>query len=131
VITFFAGAAATQPLPHTSLNKAATGHAYSIGPVPTHVLQPAGGCAPDGLCLVVTLALDNGDPNQCGAATDLAVSIGDSVNICYTVTTNSSTTLNYRTLGDDHVGNVFTNDNIALAPAASYQYNRTITASTN
>jgi len=131
ILTFLAGTASAQPLPHTSLNKAAAGHIYSIGPAPTRTAHPAGTCAPDGLCLVVTLALDNGNPSQCGAATDLPVNIGDSVNVCYSVTNHSSTTLNYHTLGDDHVGNLFTNDNIALAPGASYQYNRTITASTN
>ena len=131
ILTLLAGTASAQPLPHTSLNKAAAGRAYSIGPAPAHVARPAGSCAAGGLCLAVTLALDDGNPNQCGAATDLAVSIGDSVNICYTVTNNASTTLNYHTLGDDHVGTVFTNDNIALAPGASYQYNRTIVASTN
>jgi uncharacterized protein DUF4394 len=131
LLTFLAGMVTAQPLPHTSLNKSAAGHAYSIGPAPARVAHPAGSCVADGLCLAVTLALDNGNPSQCGTATDLAVSIGDSVNICYTITNNSATTLNYHTLGDDHVGNVFTNNNIVLAPGANYQYNRTITASTN
>ena len=131
LLTLVSGVASTQPLPHTSLNKSGASHVYSIGPVPTRATQPTGGCAPDGLCLAVTLALDTGDPNFCGAATELPVSIGDSVNICYTVTNNSSTTLNYHTLDDDHVGNLLTNDNVPLAPGASYQYNRTITASTN
>jgi hypothetical protein len=130
-LTLLSAAASPQPLPHTSLNKSGTSHVYSIGPAPTRAASPAGTCAPDGLCLAVTLALDSGDPNLCGAATELAVSIGDSVNICYTVTNNSSTTLNYHSLDDDHVGNLLTNDNIALAPGASYQYNRTVTASTN
>lgn len=129
LLTLFSGAAATQPLPHTSLNTSS--RIYSIGPTLTRAAQPTGGCAADGLCLVVTLALDTGDPNLCGTSTDLPVSIGDSVNICYTVTNNSSTTLNYHTLDDDHVGNLLTNDNVLLPPGASYQYNRTITASTN
>jgi len=130
ILTFLAGAASAQPLPHTSLNKSA-GRAFSIGPAPARVARPAGTCAPDGLCLVVTLALDDGNPSQCGTSTDLAVNIGDSVNICYTVTNHSATTLNYQTLADDHVGTVFANDNAAIAPGASYQYNRTILASTN
>jgi len=130
ILTFLAGAASAQPLPHTSLNKSA-GRAFSIGPAPARVARPAGTCAPDGLCLVVTLALDDGNPSQCGTSTDLAVNIGDSVNICYTVTNHSATTLNYQTLADDHVGTVFANDNVAIAPGASYQYNRTILASTN
>jgi len=131
LLTLLSGAVSAQPLPHTSLNKSGASHVYSIGPAPTHVTHPVGGCAPDGLCLAVTLALDTGDPNFCGTATDLPVSIGDSVNICYTVTNNSTTPLNYHTLDDDHVGNLLSNDNIVLAPGASYQYNRTITASTN
>jgi hypothetical protein len=74
---------------------------------------------------------DSGNPNLCGTTTELAVTLGDEVNICYTVTNQSSTTLNYQSLSDDHVGQLLTNNNVTLAPGASYQYNRTIIASTN
>ncbi|MEP7043170.1 MAG: DUF4394 domain-containing protein [Dokdonella sp.] len=133
LLTVLSAGAASQPFPRTSLNKAGPGHSFIFGTAP--VKRPAatdGGCAADGLCLAVTLALaDSSNPTLCGSATDLAVDIGDQVNICYTVTNNSSTTLNYQSLGDDHVGQLLTNSNVALAPGASYQYNRTITASTN
>jgi len=133
LLTVLSAGAASQPFPRTSLNKAGPGHSFIFGTAPAK--RPAttdGGCAADGLCLAVTLALaDSSNPNLCGTTTDLAVDIGDQVNICYTVTNNSSTTLNYQSLGDDHVGQLLTNSNVSLAPGASYQYNRTITASTN
>ncbi len=81
-----------------------------------------------GIDLTVGLALDNGDPNQCGSATSLDVTQGDAVNFCYTVTNNSSTTLNYQSLSDDVVGAIFQNVNQVIAPGASYQYNRIVTA---
>ncbi|MGA9422661.1 MAG: DUF4394 domain-containing protein, partial [Rhodanobacteraceae bacterium] len=81
-----------------------------------------------GIDLTVGLALDNGDPNQCGSATSLDVTQGDSVNFCYTVTNNSSTTLNYQSLSDDVDGPIFQNVNIVIAPGDSYQYNRIVTA---
>lgn len=131
-LTLMSAGASTQPLPHTSLNKSGAGHAYTLGPAPARPAAPAGGCAPDELCLTVTLALDDpGNPNLCGADTTLAVNVGDDVNVCYTVVNNSPITLNYQSLADDHVGSLLTNENIAIAPGASYQYNRTITASTN
>ncbi|MGA9829470.1 MAG: hypothetical protein WBQ57_14205 [Rhodanobacteraceae bacterium] len=81
-----------------------------------------------GIDLTVGLALDNGDPNQCGSATSLDVTQGDSVNFCYTVTNNSMTTLNYQSLSDDVDGPIFQNVNIVIAPGDSYQYNRIVTA---
>jgi hypothetical protein len=132
-LTLLSAGATAQPLPRTSLNKASSGHAFTLGTA--HVKRPNvpdGGCAPNGLCLVVTLApAQSANPALCGTQTDLAVNIGDQVNICYTVTNHSTTTLNYQTLADDHVGNLLTNQNVAIAAGASYQYNRTITASTN
>jgi len=131
-LTLLSAGASTQPLPHTSLNKAGSSHAFTFGTAPSRPAHPAGTCAPDGLCLAVTLALaDSGNPSLCGTETDLPVNLGDQVNICYTVTNNSATTLNYQTLSDDHVGSLLTNDNVAIAPGGSYQYNRTITASSN
>ena len=131
-LTLLAAGVTAQPLPRTSMNKASAGHAFTLGTAP--VKQPGGvvggSCAPDGLCLAVTLALaDPGDPNLCGTATDLAVDIGDEVDICYTVTNQSATTLNYHTLVDDHVGQLLTNSNVVLAPGATYRYHRVIVAS--
>jgi hypothetical protein len=133
LLTLLSAGAVSQPFPRTSLNKAGPGHTFMFGTAPAkHPAVVNGGCAADGLCLVVTLALaDSSNPNLCGSSTDLAVDIGDQVNVCYTVTNHSSTTLNYQSLGDDHIGQLLTNSNVPLAPGASYQYNRTITASTN
>jgi hypothetical protein len=132
-LTLLSAGATAQPLPRTSLNKASSGHAFTLGTA--HAKRPPGvdgGCAPNGLCLVVTLApAESANPNLCGTQTQLAASIGEQVNICYTVSNHSATTLNYQTLGDDHVGSLLTNENIAIAPGANYQYNRTITATTN
>jgi len=123
-----------QPLPRASLNKASPTRAAAFGTTPIkHPTLVAGGtCAPDGLCLAVTLALaDAGNPSLCGSSTDLQVNLGDPVNICYTVTNHSTTTLNYQTLSDDHAGQLLSNSNVVLAAGGSYQYNRAIIASTN
>ena len=132
-LTLLSGTASSQPLPHTSLNKSSTSHSFTISTAPAkHPGQVDGNCAANGLCLAVTLALaDAGNPSLCGTSTDLPVDIGDSVNICYTVTNHSATTLSYQSLSDDHVGLLLTNSNVPIAPGASYQYNRTIVASTN
>jgi len=133
LLTILSAGAVSQPLPRTSLNKAGPGHSFIFGTAPAkHPAATDGGCAADGLCLAVTLALaDSSNPNLCGTVTDLAVDIGDQINICYTVTNNSSTALNYQSLSDDHVGQLLSNQSAAIAPGASYQYNRTIYASTN
>jgi hypothetical protein len=132
-LTLLSAGATSQPLPRTSLNKVSSSHAFTLGTA--HAKQPAavdGGCSPTGLCLAVTLApADSANPSLCGTQTNLAVNVGDQVNVCYTVTNHSTTTLNYHSLSDDHVGTLLTNSNVAVAGGASYQYNRTITASTN
>ncbi|MGA9420858.1 MAG: hypothetical protein WBW61_00740 [Rhodanobacteraceae bacterium] len=129
-LTLLSASASTQSLPRTSLNS--SDQAYTLGPAPAQPATPAGDCVAGELCLTVTLALDDpGNPNLCGTQATLAVSVGDQVNVCYTVENDSATTLNYQTLSDDHVGALLTNENIAIAPGATYQYNRTITASTN
>jgi hypothetical protein len=132
-LTLLSAGAISQPLPRTSLNKASTGHAFSLGATPaSRPAVPAGSCAPDGLCLSVTLALaDPGDPELCGSASTLQVNVGDQVDICYTVSNNSTVSLNYHSLSDDHLGTLMTNSNVALAPGATYRYHRTIIASTN
>ena len=131
-LTLMSAGGSSQSLPRTSLNRSSADHVYTLGLAPVRTAAPSGSCSPDGLCLTVTLALDDpGDPALCGAQTTLQVSIGDAVNVCYTVENHSATTLNYQTLADDHVGAILSNENIAIAPGASYRYNRTITASTN
>ncbi|MGA9343392.1 MAG: hypothetical protein WBV61_13790, partial [Rhodanobacteraceae bacterium] len=92
------------------------------------IIGAVGGGGGPGIDLTVGLALDNGDPNQCGTATSLDVTQGDSVNFCYTVTNNSMTTLNYQSLSDDVDGPIFQNVNIVIAPGDTYQYNRIVTA---
>ena len=89
-----------------------------------HVSTGGGG----GINLTVGLAEDNGNPTQCGTATTLSATAGDQINFCYTVTNNSATTLNYQTLSSDLDGTLFQNQPITIAPGASYQYNRIVTA---
>ena len=81
-----------------------------------------------GISLTVGLAEDNGDPNQCGTATTLSATAGDQINFCYTVTNNSSSALNYQSLAEDVDGTIFTNMPQTIAPGASFQYNRMVTA---
>lgn len=80
-----------------------------------------------GLDLQVTLGTDLSD-GACGTDTQLDVTRLDQVNFCYTVTNRSGTTLNYHTLADDVVGTLFSAAPLTLAPGASTQYNRIITA---
>lgn len=81
-----------------------------------------------GISLTVGLAEDNGNPTQCGTSTNLSATVGDSINFCYTVTNNSGIALNFQTLSDDVSGPIFTNMPQTIAPGASFQYNRIITA---
>jgi len=131
IFTVLTAAVAAQSLPRPSLNKASAGHAFTLGTAPAKPAHTDGGtCAPDGLCLAVTLALAApGNPDLCGTDTQLDVSAGDQVNVCYTVTNHSATTLNYHTLSDDHVGQLLGNENVAIAAGGTYRYNRTIVAS--
>jgi BACON domain-containing protein len=80
-----------------------------------------------GIGLAVTISTDT-TADSCGTATELDVAIGQQVNFCYVVTNNSTTTLNYHALGDDAVGPIVPILDYALAPGASYQYNRIISA---
>lgn len=128
-----AGALSAQPLPYGSYNPA--GRVLDFGEAgkaaQTAQTDGRGSCTAD-LCLTVTLALaDAGNPAACGTATSLDVTVGDQVNICYTLTNHSATTLNYHTLVDGDVGTLLTNYQQAVAPHASFQYNRVIIASTS
>jgi len=90
----------------------------------TSTRDPAG---TGGIGLAVTLSTDT-TPESCGTATELDVDVGQQVNVCYVVTNNSTTTLNYHALADDVVGTILSSLGYALAPGASYQYNRIISA---
>ena len=80
-----------------------------------------GGC-PSGICLAVTVTTD--PPPACGTATSLAVASGTRVNFCYTVTNGTGVALGYHALVDDVDGELFWLAPQAVAPGASYQYNR-------
>lgn len=125
-----AGATSAQPLPYGSYNQAGRVLDFGEGRMAAQDAD-RGSCSGD-LCLTVTLALaDAGNPSLCGTATSLDVTVGDQVNICYTLTNHSTTTLNYHTLVDGDVGTLLSNHAQAVAPHASFQYNRVIVASTN
>lgn len=81
-------------------------------------------CTAGGICLDVTVALDNGNPTQCTNNTNADVSIGDVVNFCYKITNESSMPLDYHSLMDNLDGTIFDLVNQPLASGANLQYNR-------
>ncbi|MFC4819533.1 hypothetical protein [Dokdonella ginsengisoli] len=92
--------------------------------------QTSGG---PGTSLSVGLAIDDGSGTLCGSDTTLTVYPGDRINFCYTMTNQSSTTLNNHWLAhyDTGAGSttyVFENQEYALAPGESRQYNHVVTA---
>ncbi|WP_150132226.1 hypothetical protein [Dokdonella koreensis] len=113
-----AGCATWQPA--TSCNTATSALGFDV------VGYPGGG---DGtaLTLTLTMALDNGDPTQCGTATRLTVSAGDKVNFCYTMTNRTGIALDYQTLGDTQGGLLFSLRQQALGDGQSLRYNRLVT----
>jgi hypothetical protein len=103
----------------------ATSVAAAGDPIRLHAAaSPVGG----NIQLAVGLALDDGNPDTCGSATDLDVHAGDAVNFCYTLTNLGSSTLAYHTLADSVDGEVFALMHEAVAPGASMQFNRIVTA---
>lgn len=80
-----------------------------------------------GIDLQVTLGTDVSD-GACGSDVQLDVTRLDTVNFCYKVTNLSGVTLNYQTLSDDVLGTILSAVPDTLAPGASRQYNRIITA---
>ena len=80
-----------------------------------------------GIDLSVTLGTDLAD-GACGGATTLEVTRLDLVNFCYVVTNHSATTLAWHTLADDVSGVLLSAVPMQLAPGASRQYNRIVTA---
>lgn len=108
------------------INSSANGFLFQIiGSVVAETPPPE-----SGITLTVGLAEYDGDPNQCGSATDLQASVGDQINACYTVTNHTPLTLNYHTLADASGGPpLFTNANVPIAPGESHRYNRVFSAS--
>jgi len=90
-------------------------------------LPASAGEPPAGIDLHVTLGTDLSD-GACGGDTQLDVTRLDQVNFCYTVTNRSDTTLRYQTLEDDVVGTILSAIPLTLAPGASHQFNRIVTA---
>ena len=88
-----------------------------------------GSPAPDGqgISLAVTLGSDTSE-GACGTDATLQVTRGDQVNYCYVVTNNSTTPLTFSSLSDDVTGAILTDAPTTIAPGASYQYNRIVTA---
>lgn len=86
------------------------------------------GCGSGGICLRATMAVDNGDPSQCGSATRLQVIRGTPVNTCYKVTNESATTLNYHSLVDTADGTIVSQRRQPLPPGITLQYNRVVPA---
>jgi hypothetical protein len=77
--------------------------------------------------LSITLAVDNGDPEQCGTATTLDVEVGDRVNVCYTVTNTGNAILGFHWIRDDLNSRLLTEEQ-EVAPGESLRFNRLITA---
>ena len=108
---------------------AATGHGKPVG------------CGNENAAinLAVTLAVDNGDPDQCGIATTLDVDTGTPVNVCYKITNTGNATLNFNWLRDNlrplgcNETCVFTMgagrlEFEPLQPGGTLQFNRVMTA---
>jgi hypothetical protein len=77
--------------------------------------------------LAITLAVDNGDPEQCGNATTLEVDAGERVNVCYTITNTGETRLRNHWLRDNRPPRPFARQ-LLLEPGESLHFNRLITA---
>ena len=91
------------------------------------VLSAPSSTGGQGIALTVGLGTDPSD-GACGTDTDLQVTQGDQVNFCYVVTNNAAVALTYHSLADDVVGPILTDVPVTIAPGASYQYNRIVTA---
>jgi hypothetical protein len=85
-------------------------------------------CAEGGICLTVTLGTDV-SAGACGSADSLDVTVGDPINLCYRVTNSTSDALDYQSLSDNISGIVVQQQDMPLAPGATLQYNRIVTAS--
>ncbi|HJT97296.1 MAG TPA: hypothetical protein VJ696_03195 [Rhodanobacteraceae bacterium] len=83
-------------------------------------------CNPSGICLVATVGSDL-SPDACGVDHAIDAQVGEQVNFCYTVTNNTGFELGYQTLMNDVDGMLFELESHAIAPGASFQYNRIAT----
>ncbi len=92
--------------------------------------------------LAVTLAVDNGDPDQCGTATTLDVDTGTAVNVCYKITNVGNATLDFHWLRDNlsrlgcNEACVYTTglgrlNFEPLQPGGTLQFNRLLTATSS
>jgi hypothetical protein len=88
------------------------------------------GCGDDNaeINLATTLALDNGDPAQCGNATTLDVNAGNRINVCYTVTNTGNTPLGFHWLRDNLNTKRLSRGITSVQPGESFRFNRRITA---
>lgn len=77
--------------------------------------------------LAITLALDDGNPNQCGAATTLDVVAGSRVNVCYTVTNAGNAPLRFHWLRDNLNTRPLSRSQ-TVDPGQALQFNRLINA---
>jgi hypothetical protein len=80
------------------------------------------------LQLVITAAVDNGDPAQCGASSDVVALRGQAVNLCYTVTNDGATTFGFHSIVDPVYGRILVHRAHVLAPGESYRFNRIVEA---
>jgi hypothetical protein len=92
--------------------------------------QPSGDPEPS---LTVGLAIDDGSGTLCGTETSLTVHPGAPINFCYTMSNESSTTLNYHSLANyvpatGSLDYLFENQEYELAPGQSRQHNHVVTA---
>ncbi len=88
------------------------------------------GCGDDNAAinLATTLAVDNGDPNQCGTATTLEVDAGNRINVCHTVTNTGNTPLGFHWLRDNLNTRRLSRGITSVLPGESFRFNRRITA---
>ena len=117
----------------TPLTACADLHVDGITATSAMLFQIVGhtGGQPGRINLTVGVALDNGDPNQCGTATTLSATVGDAVNFCYTVVNNAPFATNYQSLSDTVSGTLLSYAHTTIDPGATYQYNRIVTATTS
>lgn len=81
-----------------------------------------GTCGAGQLCLASTVGTDT-SPGACGSADTIDATVGDQLNFCYTITNNTSVTLNYHTLENNVDGTLFTLLNQAVPPSGTFQFN--------
>jgi hypothetical protein len=93
------------------------------------VLLAAGSAAAGtpGIEVALTLSADT-TPGACGDQPSLSVMTGSEVNYCYVLTNNTGETLNFVSAEQDDIGRLKVLEPQLIAPGATWQYNRTVTA---